>query len=82
MERCITILKRKNLLLTGFVEILILITNITLAYLSVGRCNTCNGTKKHCWIWIAVDRNGKNFLDCTFGNRGTKTGQKLWDKLK
>ncbi|MDY0385929.1 MAG: IS1 family transposase [Methanolobus sp.] len=44
--------------------------------------HTYIGNKKYCWIWIAVDRNGKKFMDCSFGSRGTKTGQKLWKKLK
>jgi insertion element IS1 protein InsB len=34
------------------------------------------------WIWIAVDRAGKRFINCSFGSRGTKTGQKLWEKLE
>jgi IS1 family transposase len=25
---------------------------------------------------------GGKFINCSFGSRGTKTGQKLWDKLK
>jgi IS1 family transposase len=24
----------------------------------------------------------KKFIDCSFANRGTKTGQKLWKKIK
>jgi|GEM_PF-583429 len=27
---------------------------------------------KYCWIRIAVDRDGKNFIDCSFANRGRK----------
>ncbi|QLC49397.1 IS1 family transposase [Methanolobus zinderi] len=38
--------------------------------------------KKYCWIWIAVDRTGKRFINCSFGNRGTKTGKELWRKLE
>ncbi len=38
--------------------------------------------KKYCWIWIAVDRVGKKFINCSFGSRGTKTGKLLWEKLK
>ncbi|AAM07455.1 conserved hypothetical protein [Methanosarcina acetivorans C2A] len=33
-------------------------------------------------MWIAVDRVGKKFINCSFGSRGTKTGQLLWEKLK
>ncbi|WP_321416953.1 IS1 family transposase [uncultured Methanomethylovorans sp.] len=40
------------------------------------------GNKKYCWIWIAVDRAGKKFIDCSFGSRGTETGRKLWEKLE
>ncbi|WP_321428801.1 IS1 family transposase [uncultured Methanolobus sp.] len=44
--------------------------------------HTYIGNKKYCWIWIAVDRDRKKFIDCSFGSRGTETGEKLWDKLK
>ncbi len=46
------------------------------------RCTHTSGIKNYCWIWIAVDRDGKKFIDCSFGSRGTETGEKLWDKLK
>ncbi len=36
--------------------------------------------KKYCWIWIAVDRVGKKFINCSFGSRGTETGKLLWEK--
>ncbi len=38
--------------------------------------------KKYCWIWIAVDRVGKKFINCSFGSRGTEIGKLLWEKLK
>ncbi|WP_156811301.1 IS1 family transposase [Methanomethylovorans hollandica] len=44
--------------------------------------HTYIGNKKYCWIWIAVDRVGKKFIDCSFGSRGTETGQQLWEKLE
>ncbi|WP_157196689.1 IS1 family transposase [Methanococcoides burtonii] len=44
--------------------------------------HTYIGNKKYCWIWIAVDRDGKRFIDCSFGSRGKETGLKLWKKLK
>ncbi|WP_076611660.1 IS1-like element ISMac16 family transposase [Methanosarcina acetivorans] len=44
--------------------------------------HTYISNKKYCWIWIAVDRVGKKFINCSFGSRGTKTGQLLWEKLK
>ena len=39
------------------------------------------GQKNYCWIWIAVDRHGKKFIDCVTGARDTLTGQKLWGSL-
>ncbi|AEK24299.1 Insertion element IS1 4 protein insB [Capnocytophaga canimorsus Cc5] len=37
--------------------------------------------KNYCWIWIAVDREGKRYLDFVVGNRGTETGLKLWGRI-
>ncbi len=37
--------------------------------------------KNYCWIWIAVDRNGHQFIDCVLGSRDTATGKKLWDSV-
>ncbi|MFH1158165.1 MAG: IS1 family transposase [Pseudomonadota bacterium] len=39
------------------------------------------GSKKYCWIWIAVDRNGRCFIDCVLGSRDTVTGEKLWQSV-
>ncbi|AAM32107.1 hypothetical protein MM_2411 [Methanosarcina mazei Go1] len=36
------------------------------------RCTLTSVTKKYCWIWIAVDRVGKKFINCSFGIRGTE----------
>lgn len=33
------------------------------------------GSKKACWIWIAVGRFGKRFLSVVVGSRDTDTGQ-------
>ena len=38
--------------------------------------------KNYCWIWIAVDRYGKRFVNCVLGNRNTATGRQLWDALE
>ena len=38
--------------------------------------------KNYCWVWIAVDRHGKRFLFFVCGDRSTKTGIKLCNKLK
>ncbi len=31
---------------------------------------------------MAVDRNGKRFLHCEVGSRGTETGRKLWTAIE
>ncbi|MBU1054258.1 MAG: hypothetical protein KKC46_10560 [Proteobacteria bacterium] len=33
-------------------------------------------------MWIAVDRYGKRFFNCVLGDRGTATGEQLWDTIK
>jgi IS1 family transposase/transposase-like protein len=38
--------------------------------------------KNYRWIWTAIDRFGKRFIAFVCGDRSTKTGLKLWDKLK
>jgi insertion element IS1 protein InsB len=38
--------------------------------------------KNYRWIWIAVDRYGKRYLSFVGGDRSTKTGLQLWDKIK
>ena len=38
--------------------------------------------KNYCWIWIAVDRLGKKFINFVLGTRGKETGRQLWDKIK
>ena len=38
--------------------------------------------KKYCRIWIAGDRLGKWILHFVVGCRGTRTGAKLWRKMK
>jgi IS1 family transposase len=38
------------------------------------------GSKKNaCWLWIAVDRTGKRFINVVIGDRSTDTGQCLWE---
>ena len=34
------------------------------------------------WIWIAVDRYGKRFVDFVIGNRGNETAEEFWEKIK
>ena len=42
----------------------------------------CCFKKNAVWIWIAVDRYAKEFINFTIGNRSTKTGKKLWKEIK
>jgi insertion element IS1 protein InsB len=42
----------------------------------------CQVKKNACWIWVAVDRHQKRFVDAVLGSRGNKTGQKLWERIK
>ena len=46
------------------------------------KCIHISVKKNYCWIWIAVDRNGKRFIECVFGSRDTETGKNLWEKIK
>ncbi|MBI5218893.1 MAG: IS1 family transposase [Bacteroidia bacterium] len=50
--------------------------------IEIDEMHTYIGSKKYCWIWIAVDRNGHRFVNCETGTRGTETGEKLWDSIK
>jgi insertion element IS1 protein InsB len=50
--------------------------NTTFDYIS------CLFKKNYCWIWIAVDRYGKRFVNCVLGTRDTATGKQLWDALQ
>ena len=38
--------------------------------------------KNYCWIWIAVDRYGKRFINFVIGDRGNTTAEKFWDNIK
>lgn len=35
-----------------------------------------------CWIWLALDRVRKRFVGFITGNRGVKTGRKLWSQIQ
>jgi IS1 family transposase len=37
--------------------------------------------KNYSWIWIAVDRLGKQFVGFVNGNRSTETRLKLWENI-
>jgi insertion element IS1 protein InsB len=38
--------------------------------------------KNYCWIWIAIDRLGKRYIDFICGDRSTATGVKLWTRIE
>src|SRR6218665_851398 len=38
--------------------------------------------KNYGWLWIAVDRFGKRYVDFVCGDRSTQTFKKLWVKIK
>src|SRR6218665_1056441 len=38
--------------------------------------------KNYGWLWIAVDRFGKRYVDFVRGDRATQTFKKLWVKIK
>ena len=40
------------------------------------------GQKNYCWVWLAVDRHRKKYLNFVSGDRTTQIGLKLWDKIK
>ena len=41
---------------------------------------TCRQGRDRHGMWIAVDRNGKQFINCEAGTRGTETGEKRWNR--
>ena len=56
-----------------------------LGFRSIGRFQKCipvSLLKNYCWIWIAVDRHGKRFVNCVLGARDTVTGKQLWASLR
>lgn len=38
--------------------------------------------KSYKWIWIAVDRYEKEFINFVIGDRSTTTGEQLWHKIR
>ena len=41
------------------------------------------GSKKNfCWIWIAVDRYGKRFINFFIGDRSNETAKEFWETIK
>ena len=46
------------------------------------RCIHISVQKNYCWIWIAVDRYEKRFINFVVGDRGNKTAEQLWKKIE
>ncbi len=46
------------------------------------RCTPMSVKKNYRWIWIAVDRYGKAFINFVVGDRSAETGRKLWDDIE
>jgi insertion element IS1 protein InsB len=46
------------------------------------RCIRIFFKKKQCWVWIAVDRYGKRFINFVIGNGGNETAEEFWEKIK
>ncbi|MCS6822283.1 MAG: IS1 family transposase [Microscillaceae bacterium] len=58
-------------------------SNEAIEVVEIDEMHTYIGSKKnYCWIWIAVDRDGRKFINCEVGTRGTETGEKLWKKIE
>ncbi|MBS1536865.1 MAG: IS1 family transposase [Bacteroidetes bacterium] len=53
-----------------------------IAVIELDEMHSYIGTKKYCWLWIAVDRHGHRFIDCQLGSRGTAIGEQLWNRIK
>jgi insertion element IS1 protein InsB len=41
-----------------------------------------SGIKIYRWIWSCVSREAREYIDFVVGDRSTKTGLKLWNKIK
>ena len=46
------------------------------------RCILLWAKKSYQWIWIAVDRDGKKFINFIVGDRSVQTGKKLWERIE
>ncbi len=46
------------------------------------KCILMYQKKNYRWIWIAVDRVKKKYIDFTVGQRDINTGQKLWNNIE
>ena len=46
------------------------------------RCTPTSAQKKAVWVWIAVDRLQKKFIDFQVGSRAAATGKILWQRIQ
>jgi insertion element IS1 protein InsB len=46
------------------------------------RCIPVLVQKNDCWIWIAIDRYGKRFINFIIGDRSNETAKAFWEKIK
>lgn len=54
-------------------------TNDPVNFIEIDEMHTYIGSKKNYqWIWIAVDRYGKKFINVVIGDRSSATGKELW----
>jgi IS1 family transposase len=50
--------------------------------MELGEIHSHIGRKNHKWIWVAADRNAREYVDFVVGVRSTATGEKLWNRVK
>jgi len=41
-----------------------------------------SGIKNWRWVWIGVDRDAREYVDFTVGDRSAKTGLTLWNRIE
>lgn len=46
------------------------------------RCILISDQKNYCWIWIAVDRYRKRFINFFIGDRSNETAKEFWETIK
>jgi len=54
----------------------------SIRYTEMDEMHTYVGQKNYRWIWIAVNRYEKKFIDFIVGDRSAQTGKKLWNEIK
>ena len=43
--------------------------------------HVCWSKKNYRWVWTAVDRESREYVDFVLGNRGSETGKMLWNRV-